>query len=475
MEEKLITYLCSVEKVDAKLLHQLVDTFGTEMIEQCLLKSVQRMDSQDGDFYEKQLQIWDKFGYYLAGLVHNPFEEQVLKSFCRKSKSPVKKSYSSWEDKIQREPLFTLEEEVQYGFHLLSRPYIQLFLKDEDDITLDVLKIFSSIQTVEERDLILEKFKKFYQQCSRTSNFDRQFQKFLFAYQEECKNTPLPDVHTLFSFFDDCWKKESFEVIDKRDMLEQLDMYFRYSMARNLFSICNLKLVESISYKYKNVIDQEEIVQYGVLGLIRAIQTFDIRKCHKFSTYANYWVSLSINRMIENHIGTIRIPVYVQLLKFRIEKVQREFYQKNGRNPKEEELALGVGVSIEQLRNVLYRTFEVSCDSLDRFTRLGDKDSDWQLWEVIEDKQDGSKISLEEQYVFQELLHHCMEFMDSRLSDREKKVLFKRTGYLDDQPMTLEEIGKEFGCSRENVRLIEEKALKKLRRIPRFKDYNPFQ
>ena len=85
MEEKLITYLCSIERVDAKLLHQLVDIFGNEIIDQCFLKCFKKMDSQGGDFYEKQLQIWDKFGYYLARLEHNPFEDYILNKFLLKN------------------------------------------------------------------------------------------------------------------------------------------------------------------------------------------------------------------------------------------------------------------------------------------------------------------------------------------------------------------------------------------------------
>ena len=251
------------------------------------------------------------------------------------------------------------------------------------------------------------------------------------------------------------------EEIDLATRMAQGDPY-----ARRRLSEANLRLVVSIAKRYVGRGMQFlDLIQEGNLGLIKAVEKFDYTKGYKFSTYATWWIRQAITRAIADQARTIRIPVHMVETITKVKKVSSQLLHKNGHEPSVEEIAEELKLPIDRVREII----RISQDPVSLETPIGEEE-DSHLGDFIPDEEAPAPAEVASRMLLKEQLSSVL----STLTEREEKVLRLRFGLEDGRQRTLEEVGQEFQVTRERIRQIEAKALRKLRHPSRSKKLKDF-
>ena len=345
----------------------------------------------------------------------------------------------------------------------------QLIIKGKEQGFLspdDVLAAFPEMEA--EPDQIFRVFGAFKEMGIEVTDADKDFEEV-----EQIDDDLLMDIEMMDSvslddpvrmYLKEIGRVSLLTAADEVDLAKQIEA--GSWDAKQRLTEANLRLVVSIAKKYiGRGMSFLDLIQEGNMGLIRAVEKFDYHKGYKFSTYATWWIRQAITRAIADQARTIRIPVHMVETINKLVRVSRRLLQELGREPTDDEIAEEMGITPDKVREII----KVSQDPVSLETPIGEEE-DSHLGDFVEDKEaispsDAASLTM---------LHNEVEDILDTLTPRERRVLQLRFGLIDGHQRTLEEVGKRFGVTRERIRQIEAKALRKLRhpsRSKKLRDY----
>lgn len=463
-ENTFSTYNCQ----NATSYYQLVDQFNEQSVASSIDNLIAQKLQEQALSYQEKKELWNQFGYYLAIHPNNIFIKKELEQM-QNTKDDYQKIYN-----CKKHKFFTLEEEKKSGFDLLCRPYLNDILINNDLATLDIYTILASIKDIDCYNFVIAKLHYIVTNLSSSINEANSLRQFLKYVESLPLRADISDLSLINQFFKnqlpDYFSQD--KLLEKRTLMNALEMYIRYQTAREKFFAYNYRLVSSVAYNFdaeNGILELEDLIQEGVIGLNRAIERFDILYGVHFSTFAYPNITQAITKSIAKTARTIRLPYYLRGLLSKISQNNTELTIKLGRTPTIEELADSLNLSPDRLTEILTDDFITQCDSFKTKIRDGVDFEVVCLKDIV-----NNTIPMEDNYIYKEALHHIKDLMTRVLTEKEQTILLKRSGVNRDEPMNLIDIGKEYHCTRENIRQIENKALKKLRRTRYFNDYNPF-
>ncbi len=331
------------------------------------------------------------------------------------------------------------EDNVVEGEHTLVDDPVKVYLKEIGKVPL--------LSGEEEIELAKQMLK------------GAEFQKMiaLMKDREEGKEIAEEDL-PIFELLPDAFEQEELDAMNAE--------IAKGEKAKQRLSEANLRLVVSIAKRYVGRgMHFLDLIQEGNLGLIKAVEKFDYQKGYKFSTYATWWIRQAITRAIADQARTIRIPVHMVETINRVMRVSRQLVQELGRDPTSEEIAREINQPEEKVREIL----KIALDPVSLETPIGEEE-DSHLGDFIPDDDVPAPVEATSQIMLREQLVEVL----STLTPREAKVLELRFGLRDGRQRTLEEVGKEFNVTRERIRQIESKALRKLRHPSRSRKLKDF-
>ena len=362
-----------------------------------------------------------------------------------------------------------------------SEIYDALSLYELDDAAIDELMVFfkeNNIEVVNEDEEEEEEEEEDFDESKM--NLEEDPDDDFFASEEEHNEEDLDIEHLDLTLSGEVRVNDSVKMylkeIGKYDLLKPEDEPILAKKilegdqeAKNTLINANLRLVVNIAKHYvgRGMLFLD-LIQEGNLGLMKAVDKFDYEKGFKFSTYATWWIRQAITRAIADQARTIRIPVHMVETINKMTRIQRQLIQDLGREPSAEEIseAMGGELTPKRIREIQ----RIAMEPVSLETPIGEED-DSHLGDFIEDKDSESPV----EYTTRQLLKEELYGILKDLSDREERVIRLRYGLDDNRPRTLEEVGKEFGVTRERIRQIEAKAIKKLRHPTRSKKLGDYK
>ena len=327
---------------------------------------------------------------------------------------------------------------------------------NEEDVYFSLLKVGDNAKNV---DKFLAQLKKRGVKIIKTNDEDLLKDNFSDLVMSVSVDDPVK------MYLKDIGKVPLLSLDEERELAKKVmegDEYAKKKLCES-----NLRLVVSVAKKYvgKTSMSFLDLIQEGNMGLLRAVDKFDYTKGFKFSTYATWWIRQAITRAMADQSRTIRIPVHMVETINKYVKVSRTLMQKLGREPTIEEIAKEMGMSVDKVMEIQ----KTAQDPISLETPMGEED-DGKMADVIEDETAKSPI----EYATQTLLREQLLAVIDTLTPREQEVIRQRYGLLDGKQKTLEEVGKEFSVTRERIRQIEAKALRKLKNPNRSKKLADF-
>jgi len=438
----------NIKEITIDIYHNLINNYSKELIDNYLDTRIEQellLCESPND----KIKVWDKYSYYLSTKEHSIYELKELETI---------------KDKEDNFKYFTNKDQIVYGLHLLSKKNIIILKDNTNETSLDIERIFASITTKEIRDYILDRLNYFYNTTTRVSINDQNIKNFLTKYYLLSKKTDNINNKDLFP--------QITNPIPEEYIKEQIDMYIRYSVAKEEYIKHNITLAKyTVTGMLKLSREINDLAAEGIFGLSKAVDTYDVRLGHKFSTYATSVIEREIKQRSNNYDLGIILPIRKYLDKIKIANKRDELTLELKRIPTPKELADSLNMKEEKIikmleimtkTNFCSINEELDKEGLDTFT--------------IEKFLQDDNLKFENDIIRKQLLSIILFQMDKILTPKEKDIILKRTGYNQpgEIPMTLQELSDEKHLTIEGIRQAEQRGIKKLRKDPIIQQCNPF-